>query len=201
MGQWWTELTLLEQILYYIAIPATLVLCLQTIMTFIGMDDEIDSVDSGDIDDVDGDFDSDFEISFQMFTVRNFVAFFTFFGWGGIWAASIDYTPLMIVITSIVFGLVAMMISASFFYFMRKMTNNGNLVIKHAIGKVGEVYLTIPKNREGMGKVNVVVQGALRELQAVTDELVEIPTGKSIIVLGVLDHSTVIVKANTKQEV
>jgi len=46
--EWWNELNLATQIFYCIAIPATLVLLIQTVTMFFGMDDNADGV--GDIE-------------------------------------------------------------------------------------------------------------------------------------------------------
>lgn len=194
MFDWWNELTTFEHILYYIAVPFTIVLCLQTILTFLGMDDQGDmDMESEMPDDFEGEFDGDFEISFQMFTVRNFIAFFTFFGWGGIWAASTGKTEFIAGLIAIGFGGIAMALSASFFYFMKKMAQSGNLVIQYAVGKSGDVYLRIPPEREGTGKINLVVQGALRELEAITDDKELIKTGSQVEVVSILNASTVVV--------
>ena len=52
---------------------------------------------------------------------------------------------------------------------MNKMTSSGTLKMKNAVNQLGEVYLTIGANRSAMGKVQINVQGALRELDALTD--------------------------------
>ena len=61
-------------------------------------------------------------------------------------------------------------------------------------GKTGEVYLTIPSNRAGVGKITAVVQSALRELDAVTDADEPIKTGTQIKIVSVLNQNTVVVK-------
>ena len=67
--------------------------------------------------------------------------------------------------------------------------------IKNAMDQVGETYLYIPAKRGGMGKVHVKVQGTLRELQALTDDVADIPTGKVIKVTGVLNNNILLVTA------
>ena len=56
----------------------------------------------------------------------------------------------------------------------------------NAIDKTGEVYLRIPEERKGIGKVQVTIQGSLRELDALTDDETEIPTGSLIQVLEIM---------------
>ena len=74
MELWWESLSQMDKILYYIAVPSTVALIIQTMLTFIGMGD-VGDFESDVSDGVE--FDNDFEISFEMFTVRNFIAFFT----------------------------------------------------------------------------------------------------------------------------
>ena len=63
---WWQSLTTLEHVLLYIAVPATLLLLIQTILLFLGgvMDTDTDA-DGPELDvdgpDLDGDLDSDWD--------------------------------------------------------------------------------------------------------------------------------------------
>ena len=70
--------------------------------------------------------------------------------------------------------------------------------MKNAVGKLGEVYLVIPANRGGMGKVQLNVQGSLRTLDALTDENSAIPTNSIIEVLDVIDEQILLVKKQGK---
>ena len=70
----------LEKIYLYLAIPASLILIIQTLMTIFGLSGEVDA----DFD-ADGDVDISGASHMTIFSVRNIVAFFTFFGWSGLW--------------------------------------------------------------------------------------------------------------------
>ena len=67
IAAWWQSLTTLEHVLLYIAVPATLLLLIQTILLFLGgvMDTGDTDADSPDLDgdgpDLDGDLDSDWD--------------------------------------------------------------------------------------------------------------------------------------------
>ena len=80
------------------------------------------------------------------------------------------------------------------FYFMSKLAESGTLKMKNAIGKLGEVYLVIPAKRGGMGKVQLSVQGSVRTLDAITDDVEKIPTSSIIEVLDVIDDQILLVK-------
>ena len=83
---------------------------------------------------------------------------------------------------------------ATLFYFMSKLAESGTLKMSNAVGKLGEVYLVIPGNRGGMGKVQLNVQGTMRTLDAITDDAETIPTSSIIHVLNVIDDHILLVK-------
>jgi hypothetical protein len=87
-----------------------------------------------------------------------------------------------------------MLLMATLFYLMSKLAENGTLKMNNAVGKLGEVYLVIPAGRGGMGKVQLNVQGSLRTLDAITDDLEKIPTSSIIQVLDVIDDQILLVK-------
>ena len=87
-----------------------------------------------------------------------------------------------------------MVIMASIFYFASKLVESGNLNIKNAINKTGTVYIPIPGSRRGEGKIQILVQSSLREIDAITDETENILTGTLVIVTDVLNNNILLVK-------
>jgi hypothetical protein len=65
--------------------------------------------------------------------------------------------------------------------------------MKNAIGAVGEVYLEVKSNRGNIGKVQVQVQGTLRTLEAITDEVFDLPMGTVVEVTGVANSNILII--------
>ena len=63
-----------------------------------------------------------------------------------------------------------------------------------AVGKIAEVYLTIPAKRTGSGKISVVVQDALTECAAVTDSDEPLSTGSRCVIKAVLSEQLVLVE-------
>lgn len=189
----WQSLMLIEKIYWCIAIPFSVLFVLQIILTFFG----------GDADGMDADGDSDVSvdhdtgIDFQFITLKNLVAFFTIFGWAGIACLDSGLGIGKSVIISTISGLVMMTIMASIVYFMGKLTDDGTLSLRNAIGKVGSVYLTIPAKREGMGQVQIKVQG-LQTLDAMTDNEEEIKSGAIIEVVEILNNEILVVKPSGK---
>jgi len=188
----WQSLMLIEKIYWCIAVPFSLLFIIQIFLTFFGGD--VDSVDAAD-GDADVSVEGDTGIDFQFLTLKNLIAFFTIFGWTGIACLEGKLGSGITVIASTISGLLMMSIMASIIYFMGKLTDSGTLNLKNAIGKVGSVYLTIPANRAGLGKVQVKVQG-LQTLDAVTDSNEEIKTGSVIEVIEILNNEILIVKTS-----
>ena len=215
MFEWWNTLSLATQIFYCIAVPSSLVLLIQTLLTFIGIggdsDIDADGVDDlgGDIDgDIDGDTpegvygDGDFDDvsdaegidGLRVFTLRGIIAFLVVFGWVGV---AMDASGVSLFITlpvALVCGLAMMLSLAFIFRAIMKLRSDGNTDNRNAVGTAGKVQLTIPPARSGEGKVHVMLQGAYVERNAVTDDEEAIPTGAEIIVVGVSGQTDLVVK-------
>jgi membrane protein implicated in regulation of membrane protease activity len=95
----------------------------------------------------------------------------------------------------------ATLIGAAFMYIVFwlmnaifKLRDSGNIEYENAIGKVATVYITIPPRREGAGQVQVVVQGRLREVSAVTDNEERLAPGAKVVVSKLLDATTFVVQ-------
>lgn len=185
----WASLSLFEQVFWVIAIPATLIFVILLILTIFGSDTDTD-VDS----DVDGNLADGDSIPFQFISMKNIVAFFAVFGWSGIGFINAGFVAWLVIILAIICGLIMMAAMAALFYFMSRLAESGTLKMKNAIGRLGEVYLVIPANRKGFGKVQLSVQGSLRTLDAITDEPEPIPTSAIIEVLEVIDEQILLVK-------
>ncbi len=200
MEAWWETLSSFEKVFWYIAIPFSVILLIQIVLTFIGIGGASSDV-GGDVpDDIgDADFDlNDFadaaQPSFSFFTFRNFVAFFAVFGWAGIVGIKNGFSDLMVVIFGIVCGLLIMLIISTLFYFISKLADSGNLDIRNTINQVGNVYLPIKANSGNIGKVQVTVQDSNREMRAVTHKDQDLPTGTVIKVTGIESGSILVVE-------
>ena len=198
MTAYWESLTLLQQILHFFAVPATLILVLQTIGSIFGLfgDEDLD-LDTGTDTDVDTDLDMDsdtetptFSIAgMKFFTIRGIIAFLSIFGWTGIVLLDQNlHTGIAIAIAAIC-GLIAMVVIAFIFYCISKLQYTGNMQLKHALNKTGEVYLTIPAKRAGEGKVNLMIFDRYSEVRAITDDENDIKTGAVVKVVEVIGNT------------
>ena len=189
MQEWWTSMDIYMQILWIITLTASLIFIIQTILTFIGMDTDsgLDVPDGGlSTTDVDaGTF------PFQLFTFRNFINFFLGFGWTAITLAG-QTNVVVVVILSVLVGVALVAAVMYIFYLMSKMEQSGNIETSSAVGCKGSVYLTIPGERCGEGKVQITIQGAIREFDAMTDGDT-LPNGCPIQVTQVLNDNMLLV--------
>jgi hypothetical protein len=76
-----------------------------------------------------------------------------------------------------------------------KLAVNGTINLANAIGKTANVYLRVPQNRSGRGKVNVLVQDQYVEADAVTDEKFDLKSGSEVVVVGLTAPATLLVMA------
>lgn len=189
LSEWWSTLDTIHQIYWGIAIPFSLIFLIQMVLTFIGGEMEVDG-------DADFDVESDTGAGFHFFTLKNFIGFFTIFSWSGIAALDSDYSTATTLIISTISGLIMMTLMASLFYFFSKLTDSGTMNINNAKGAIAEVYMRIHGNRSNIGKVLVKVQGSLRELEAITDDEEDLPTGSVVNVKDVINDNILLVSKN-----
>ena len=290
---WWNGMTLLQQIFAACAIPATLILIIQSIMLIVGLAGNADSADNGegdhdsgdgeadgsdfddsDLDDTDAgdsdfdmdsdtddadfddtdfddaadaddsDFDdasdaddSDFDDSgdadgdagsgtdgaghesgtnyhvsdrndvnavrhqgahqssgLRLFTVRGIVAFLAIGGWLGVSMIDLKLSPAPAVVIAVVGGFAAMLLCALVIRWSVRLQENGTMSLKNAVAHTATVYIPIPPERNGYGKVTMTLQESYVELEAITDSKEKIPTGAEVLVVGIADKNTLIVR-------
>ena len=103
---------------------------------------------------------------------------------------------MVAVLISLVAGAAALVLTAWMFYAVLKLQNSGNVKLANAVGVEGEVYIPIPANNAGQGKVNLLLQGRWVECDAVTAGLEPLKTGQAVRVVGLQGGSVLIVVPN-----
>ncbi len=214
MTAWWEALTAFERIFAYMAIPASLLLVIQTVLLLLGLGDngdgDLDSDTSGLCDgthdgaidhadhffDADDDADGHFEpdAGLRIFTVRGIVAFFAVFGWSGLALLRGNASAAAALFVSLLLGLIAMVLIALCMRWAMKLQSDGSVQSFNAVGHTASVYLTIPAKRRGRGKVTVTVQERLSEYDAVTDDPQPLPTGSEVLVVSLSDENVLVVR-------
>lgn len=192
MITWWTSLSTAMQVFWAITLSASLIFVIQTVMTFLGLGDHDADFD---LDTSDGSFDAD--PSMNLLTFRNLVNFCMGFGWTAVLMHEKIQSNALLIIVSVIVGILLVTVVMWIFKWLSGMQQTGNIdVHKSAVGCEGKVYLTIPGERKGEGKVQITINNAVREYDAVTDGET-IPTGKAIKVTEVINDYTLLVEELT----
>jgi hypothetical protein len=133
---------------------------------------------------------------FRILSFRTVVAALAFFGLAGLAAQSSgasDSTTLLIAVAA---GAAAM---AAVYWMMRglqELRADGTVRVQRAVGQHGNVYLRVPANRSGSGKIQFNLQNRTMEYLAVTAGP-ELPTGTKVVVVGVVNPTTLEVEAES----
>ena len=206
MIEWWNSLDLANKILWAVTLSASLVFVIQTVMTFLGAAGDSDFDINSDVDPGAGTADGSLDVDaaaheaahsgsgMNLLTFRNFINFLIGFGWTAILLQkSVPATGLRMVI-AIAVGVVLVVLVMLLFKWLTDMQETGNInVYKSAVDCQGTVYLTIPGERGGEGKVQITINNAVREYAALTDGPT-LKTGTRIRVVDVVSASTLLVE-------
>lgn len=180
------SLDTLHQSFWYIALGSSLIFLIQTILTFVG---------SGDSDGIAADFDGgldEAEGPFQLFSFRNLINFLLGFAWTGVaFYENIENKMLLILLATVV-GIGFVLLFLVLIKQILKLTEDNTFDIQKLVGKTGEVYLRVPANLSGKGKVQISLNGTNRELPAMTRSQDDIPSGNLVKVIAVEDGILVV---------
>jgi len=220
---WFQSLRLIEQFFAVFAVPATLVLILQTVMLLLGLggsggaDTGLESDTSGigevpaegtdfDVSDASGAESADAHEGYQdtglrMFTVRGLITFFTLFGWTGLVCVQTNMPVVASVLVAFLAGLAGMAITAFLLKAVSRLQSDGSVNFANAVGKTANVYIRVPANRSNKGKVNLILQERFMEVSAVTDEESDLPAGSEVVVVGMSSNDTLLVALKNKKMV
>lgn len=222
LSTWWNGLDLFAQILHCISIPATLILIIQTIMIIAGFGDSgpdtnlsdtsgLDLPDSGmdfdgsgldgaDIGGDPGDL-SGHDIgnpadagAMHLFTFQGIITFLCVFAWSAIIIYKVSENIPLSLIIGFILGAGAMFGVAKVIQASAKLAQNGNIVAKNYLGETGTVYLIIPADGNGHGKVNISHGERYVEFDAITEEETDIPSGASVRVVDIRSENLLVVE-------
>ena len=124
---------------------------------------------------------------------KGLTAFFTFFGWAGVLFLNEGKSVVMSSIYATIAGGLALALVGYLMNLFANMSESGTFSLEDTLNQEGQVYLTIPGAIKGKGKVQLKLEGGLKEIDAVTDQE-EIKTGAKILVTDIVDNQTILVK-------
>ena len=186
-------MSVMSKILWAITLSASLIFVIQSVMTFLGAGGDAD-FDTGDFGGDLPDADLPDGSGTGLLTFRNLVNFLLGFGWSAILLKDSIKSPALLMIVSIAIGVVLVALVMMLFKWLAGMQQAGNINVSAvAPGCEGKVYLAIPGERAGSGKVQISINNSVREYEAVTDGP-GLPTGSSIRVVEALGTDTLLVE-------
>ncbi|MDR2090866.1 MAG: hypothetical protein LBP62_04350 [Clostridiales bacterium] len=213
--EWFNNLHTAEQIFLSVAVLGSILLLIQFVMLLIGSANGGDSFDGGggahfegdacgvDGADIGGDHDGIGDIpsnntpiveagGLKIITIRGVIAFLAVGGWTAFGLFSdIGYWS---VLAGSAAGAAVAVLLAVLMRALMKLETAGNLDFHKALGATGTVYLNIPPERKGTGKVTVMLQERLVDCDAMTDDENKIEDGALIKIVGVLERNIFIVE-------
>jgi hypothetical protein len=190
MEAWFQSLSLIQKVFALCAIAGGTIFVLRTVLLLFGLSHDVDS-DTG------GGFDhgglNDTDISFHFLTIHGITAFFLMFGLAGLALTNkTSSSSLIALLGGLAAGLFTMWMIALIFSGMRRFQSDGTLRLENAVGQAGVVYLNIP--RDGIGKVQITIQGGLKIFDARSEDLETLHTGDRVKVLSVTPDNMLIVE-------
>ncbi len=182
----------------FCAVIGGTVFVFQFLLAVLGMG--TDDLDFGDDipDDVDLDVADDVHHSstwlFGVISFRTVVAALTFFGLTGMAALQSGVGSSLSAIIAVGCGFAAMW---SVHWLMQKLyqlRHDGTMRIERSLGKHATVYVPIPANQEGCGKIQIRLQNRIAEYAAMTSEAEKLPTGAKVVVVDIISPTTLAVE-------
>ena len=167
-----------------IAIVASVFQILVFAGSLIGSHDFDHAPDGGDGSSVEG---------MKLLSIRAITAFLVGFGWAGALFLGSGSALSTALLAALVFG---GMFMAIIFLMMRALVSlraDGTLDYSNATGRTGNVYVTIPAGRAGQGQVEIMIQGRLTTVSAVTDAPLPLPPRTSVTVDSVEGNNLLVV--------
>ena len=129
-----------------------------------------------------------------IFSIRTIGAFFAGFGWAGAAMLQAGHSTGAATFVATLSGSAFLGVVIYLMSYLHSLRQEGTLDYTNAIGNVGNVYLPIPPKRKGMGQVEVMVQGRLRIVQALSDSDKKIGNRVAVRVTETIDEQTILVK-------
>ncbi len=114
------------------------------------------------------------------------------FGWAGVISMTFNLNSMLTLIVAVVTGLVSLIAVAFLLFFLSKLSYSGNMKKENAIGKTGTVVLRIPPKRQGVGQIQIQIQGGLRTLEAMTEEEELLKSGTNVLVIDIQDNVLIV---------
>ncbi len=178
VSDWWGSLEGAYRVFYTLGIVSALALLVQVILAVFGLDDLFDAADGE---------------GTSLLSLRTVSGFLAGFGWTGVVMIRAGYSTLAASIGGTIVGLLFAGILFLIIRVMMGLRHSGTIDYRNAVGVAGKVYAPIGGSLKKPGQVEVLVQGRLRTVAAMTRHDQGLPTLTRIRVVDTLDSNTLLV--------
>ena len=120
----------------------------------------------------------DTDLSFKALTFQGLSAFLMMFGLIGLMLSEMDAHQVLSICGGLAAGGFSMWTVSKLFDTFKELEQSGTMNLDDANGSTGTVYLRIPAS--GEGQIQITFSGAMRTMDAISADGVEIPTGTLI---------------------
>lgn len=192
---WWTDLSTFSQISFVVATTTTLILIIFLILMMVGVggsDYDGASADVG--NSVYNDTPLSGIFSLKLFNLRSILVLLSIGAWVAFLFDQGDvvawYWALVI---GFAIGLAAAILVAIMYHQAMKLESSGNINYNAAVGKTAIVYIRVPKEKSGKGKVSITLQDRLVQIDAMTNDKEDLLTNSYVEITDTVDENTVVV--------
>jgi len=135
---------------------------------------------------------------FEILSFRSVIAAVAFFGFAGKASLASGCSDTKALLIGLAAGAGAMYGVYWIMAQIYKLRTSGNENIRNSLGKQASVYVSIPGQRNGMGKVQLAIQNRTVEYQAVTEQDATLNSGDQVVVVDILGPDKVLVEPATE---
>ncbi len=121
---------------------------------------------------------------FQILSLRSIAAGVAFFGLAGLISLKASLPASIAWMAAIGAAIVAMLAVAFLLRLLGRLESDGSIRIEGAVGLPATVYLPIPGEKAGMGKVSMILDQRIVEYQATTAGA-SLPTGTAVTIIDI----------------
>ena len=136
---------------------------------------------------------------FSMISFRTVVAAMAFFGLTGLAADAAELPIGTTLLLAVAVGLAALYGTYWMVQLLGRLRSEGTVRLENALGRHGTVYLRIPGERSGVGKIQLNLQNRTMEYLAMTPGP-ELPTGAKVVVVQLVTPDTLEVQPVSESE-
>lgn len=178
MLEWFSTLSILEQILWVVSIVFTVIFFYQILSTLLKR--------------TAGKYRNSLFAFF--FAFKNITAFLSMFGWVSIASIYQGFNLTTSLLIGIFGGIVLMGVMSVLFYFVYKIKDSIRPEVPEIMNSTGEVIQQIGAKRSSLGKIKIKIDGVQKVMEAMTDFEHDVLEGTKIRVESVTSTGIFIIK-------